>query len=401
MDFTPQTLLSGYHVNDEKKFQTKAKILIAGDLYPGGRSESLLIKNQAHQIWGDFVEEILDHNLRIVNLEAPLTNRNEPILKDGPHFRADPKCSFGIQSGGFNIVSLANNHINDMGLMGIVDTINACYEANLKVVGAGNDLMEAQRPLFVEFNDLIIAIINICEQEFSIATRGEPGAAPLDPIDNFTQIQKAKEKANFILVIFHGGVEFQPLPSPYMVKTCRFFIDIGANAVICHHIHVPSGVEVYKSAPIIYSTGNFVFDWGRETISQYMGYLVSIKIQEHQVNSLRFIPYISPKFEYSVQKISHEVELNFLEEIVAISKDILEPDKVQKEFESLIEAKKKHYIGIALSLSDFEKRMYNMGIWPFWRSTGMRLTLLKNTFSCSAHFNLMLNAISKEIKNLS
>ena len=80
----------------------------------------------------------------------------------------------------------------------------------------------------------------------------------------FNQIQEAKSKADFIVVVAHGGHEHYNLPSPRMKKWYRFFVDAGASAVVTHHTHIISGYEVYKDAPIFYSLGNFLFDWEGE-----------------------------------------------------------------------------------------------------------------------------------------
>ena len=83
---------------------------------------------------------------------------------------------------------------------------------------------------------------------------------PLLPIQQFYKIQEAKENADYVLVIVHGGIEHYQLPTSRMIETYRFFIDAGADAVVNHHQHCYSGYERYKSKPIIYGLGNLLFD---------------------------------------------------------------------------------------------------------------------------------------------
>ena len=105
-----------------------------------------------------------------------------------------------------------------------------------------------------------MAIINCCEHEFSIATETSGGSNPLNPIQQYYAIQEARAKADYVLVIVHGGHEHWQLPSPRMVETYRFFVDAGADAVVNHHQHCYSGYELYHGKPVFYGLGNFCFD---------------------------------------------------------------------------------------------------------------------------------------------
>jgi len=250
---------AGHVVLNEGK--STCTLTIAGDLSPIGRAEALLVNKHFKEVWGGLLEILTNGDLSVVNLECPLTYRKTPILKAGPHLRADPRCAESIHAGGFDVVTLANNHILDMGQEGLLDTCQACQEAGLSTVGVGRNLSEANRPLIQTVKGIRVAIIALAEHEFSIATYDKAGACALDPIENYYQIMRAKELADFVLVVFHGGNEYYALPSPRMVKTCRYFVDCGAHAVVCHHTHVPSGIEFYHDAPIVYGTGNFLFDW--------------------------------------------------------------------------------------------------------------------------------------------
>ena len=68
----------------------------------------------------------------------------------------------------------------------------------------------------------------------------------MDIIDNAKEIKNAKEKADYVFVIVHGGHEHYSLPSPKMQKQYRFYVEQGADIVIGHHTHCINGNEVYK-----------------------------------------------------------------------------------------------------------------------------------------------------------
>jgi poly-gamma-glutamate synthesis protein (capsule biosynthesis protein) len=118
-------------------------------------------------------------------------------------------------------------------------------------VGGGTNLQEASKILYKKIDEKVLALINCCENEFSIATEVTAGSNPLNPIQQYYAIQEAKSKADYVLVIVHGGHELWQLPSPRMQETYRFFIDAGADAVVNHHQHCYSGYEIYKKKPYI------------------------------------------------------------------------------------------------------------------------------------------------------
>lgn len=72
-------------------------------------------------------------------------------------------------------------------------------------------------------------------------------------------IEKEAEQTDYTIVIFHGGTEYNPFPSPEQKARYRELIDFGADAVIGMHPHCPQGYERYRNKIIVYSTGNFFF----------------------------------------------------------------------------------------------------------------------------------------------
>jgi poly-gamma-glutamate capsule biosynthesis protein CapA/YwtB (metallophosphatase superfamily) len=164
-------------------------------------------------------------------------------------------------------VTMANNHILDYGYKGVKDTFKELVDHKIKYIGAGNDLTEARKPLSLHKDGMKIAILNFCENEWSIAEDDSPGANPMDIIDNTNQIREAKASHDKVIVIVHGGHEYYNLPSPRMQKQYRFYADQGADIVVGHHTHCISGNEVYKGVPIYYSLGNFFLQRIIQTMS--------------------------------------------------------------------------------------------------------------------------------------
>ena len=392
-------LQAGFELAAEAGSGPAARLLFAGDLFAGGRAEAPLKDGAAHLLWGELMEETSQHDFCVANLECPLTDTDAPILKSGPAFRADPQCAQGILAGGFDTVSMANNHIRDMGDAGVVDTLAACERAGLRTVGAGRNLEDAAKTLFVTVNGLRVAILAIAENEFSVATESSAGAWPLDLADNFRQIRAAKEQADLVLVIFHGGVEYYPLPTPAMTKTCRFFAEAGADGVICHHIHVPSGLEVHHGVPIVYGMGNFLFDrWPPEgNAGRSTGYMVSLDVRRGAVTKLQLIPYFQTQDECRARLMDASAAAAFLTHIADLSATIADKDALQREFDGLAASKRTQCLTSVLSLGRIERRLLKTGVWPFWRTSPLQFAKLLNQFSCESHRELVLSVLRSEI----
>ena len=232
-------------------------LLFAGDLYV---SAATPLPPRGQPVpWAPLVPEIRSHDLALVNLECPLTRRARAIDKAGPSLLGDPALAAMIVDGGFDGVTLANNHVLDAGADGVSDTIAACQGAGLSTAGAGMDLSAAEKPLIVEAGGLRVGVVACAEREFSIAGRRSPGAAPLDPWRTTELVRDAAQIADVVIVVLHGGNEFAAIPRPGLVAACRGLVAAGAHAVVCHHSHVAGPVEVFRGAPIFYGTGNFLF----------------------------------------------------------------------------------------------------------------------------------------------
>lgn len=268
-------------------------ILIAGDYCPIGRVEELIETKQYDRVLGEIKCLTSNVDYSIVNLECPICMEEyPPIKKNGPNLRTMTKnAAEALKYCGFDMVTLANNHILDYGEQGFCDTLKTCKEFGLDTVGGGINIQEASRVFYKSISSKVLAIINICESEFSIATNNSPGASPINPINQYYSILEAKSKADYVIVIVHGGHENFQLPSFRMVETYRFFIDVGADVVVNHHQHCYSGYEKYKGKWIYYGLGNFCFDIKNDKYSSWNdGFLLELNFEDDKITPKQ-VPY--------------------------------------------------------------------------------------------------------------
>lgn len=286
------------------------KILVAGDFCPTERLKPIVESGDYHSIFCEVEPIIKSADYSIVNYECPAVLGNyPPIEKCGPNLSSSPKGIEAIKYAGFNIATLANNHIMDFGTQGLMDTVSLCSQYNIDTVGVGKNLEDASKILYKRKDGETLAIINCCEHEFSIAGNDSAGANPLNPIQQYYKIKEAKQSADYVLVIVHGGHEMYQLPSLRMVDTYRFFIDAGADAVVNHHQHCFSGYEFYNGKPIIYGLGNFCFDSSYRNSIWNEGYLTIIDFCKNIIN-IHAIPYIQNNENVGLQVVNNRVSFD-------------------------------------------------------------------------------------------
>lgn len=371
--------------------------LFCGDFAPIKGFEKIVIEKNS-QVFGDLAKVIDEADISFINLEAPACNVDQPIMKTGPALKINPVCLKSLSDAGFDVVGLANNHILDHGNEGFLETLTSCRKYNLEYVGGGRNIHKAQEPLIIETNGVKAGIIAVAEHEFGIASESSGGAAPLDPIDNIYQIEKAKKEADLVFVTIHGGNEYFPYPRPGLRKICQFFIDQGVDGVICHHAHVPGAYEFYKNKPIVYSLGNLIFDHLNSVMGWDEGYAVRIEFDElnQELNSFNIIPYHQSLDNKGVQILEGEEEKKFRDKIASYNAILSDPVKYKSEWDKFCESKEKNML-----LFNFIPNNRLMGILSkvlpvkkFFLSKGSVSTKL-NMVRCESHRELLQSILEK------
>lgn len=377
------------------------KILIAGDFCQRYRVDTL-VKEKSFGVLFDEVKPIIESaDYSIVNFEFPIVLNNEtakPIPKCGPNLEGTIESIDAIKYAGFKSCTLANNHILDQGEQCCLDTKNELEKAGIDTVGVGVNLGEASECLYKQIDGETLAIINCCEHEFSIATNTSVGANPLNSIRQFYAIQEAKKKADYVLVIVHGGHEHFQFPSPRMQETYRFFVDAGADAVVNHHQHCYSGYEVYKGKPIFYGLGNFCFDNPQQRNSFWNeGYMVMISFEQQKIR-YELIPYTQCNEKPSVELVKDRT---------AFDKSITDLNVMIQDSKGLKKRVDEYYsstaAGMLLLHQPYENRIlnkvYRMHLLPSLVSKTKYLRLLNYIF-CESHYDKHLFALKQLFNQL-
>lgn len=200
-------------------------------------------------------------DLTFGNLEGPISNGG---IKVGSKysFEADPQVIAGLEAAGFNVLSLANNHMWDYSSVAFRDTLTILDANSISHVGAGRTYDEAHMPVIKEVHGVKIAYLAYTNLlPASLGTRGDKDTvAAFDREQMSLDIQHAKQVADIVVTSFHWGEEYQTAHNAAQEDLAHFAIDTGVDLVIGHHPHVVQEVEQYKGKYVVYSLGNFVFD---------------------------------------------------------------------------------------------------------------------------------------------
>ncbi len=249
-------------------------------------------------------ETIRSADFAFANLENPISDRgaNQGSIYS---FRADPETAIGLESAGFDAVSVANNHIWDWGSKALLDTINILNELDIIPLGAGENFESANAPRFFTIHNTRLAFLaftTLYPKSLEAGTNSI-GISDPDPENIRHQIAIAKTKADLVIVSLHWGEEYQAHSNQTQQKLAREIIDAGANLVIGHHPHVIQEVEEYHGGYIFYSLGNFVFDQNFSEATR-RGALAQIKIKNRRIISAESIPvHINDQFQPEIHAL--------------------------------------------------------------------------------------------------
>lgn len=243
----------------------EATLLFAGDVY-----FSDYVLNAYEQAGG--IEGVLDEGIRreiqeadifMANQEFPFTERGTKAKDKQFTFRLPPERVSILQEMGIDIVSLANNHILDFGVEGLLDSCQALDRAGILYVGGGEDLEQARALKTIEVGNQVIGFLGTSRVYMDAswaAGPSHPGVfSTYDSAQAIESIRKARKLCDFLVVYVHWGVERETEPKEYQKTMGRQYIDAGADLVVGSHPHVLQDLEYYNGKPIVYSLGNFVF----------------------------------------------------------------------------------------------------------------------------------------------
>ncbi|MCK9578147.1 CapA family protein [bacterium] len=296
------------NTDELKPYKKSVKLIAVGDIMLSRGVDMRMSKMGNDYPFQKISNYLDDGDIVFGNLESPIAP-GDSMPWEGTVFRARPGVEKSLKNAGFNVISLANNHMGNQGQAGVKFTINALRALGINTIGAGKDNGEASNPTIITKKGLKFAFLaytdgTIIPKSYE-AEENNYGVVYMDESKLAEDVAKAKKVADFVIVSMHAGIEYTYRPNQNQINFAHKAIDSGADLVIGHHPHQIQDIEKYKEKYIFYSLGNFIFDqeWSKET---KQGFLAEIYFNENGVFDYNLIPVLIE--DYSQPDIMNDDE---------------------------------------------------------------------------------------------
>lgn len=257
-------------------------------------------------------------DIKITNQET-IFGGNHLGFSGFPYFNSPTELGDSIAKAGFNVVLHATNHAADKGINGIYHTLNFWEKyPDILVTGIFKNANEENQDIgLITVDDVTFAILNytyspnlsalpkdiqghlgmLCNWD---RNTGRIDMTTLHP-DVLTDIAKAREMADIVVVCPHWGTEYTFVPSTYQKKFAKQMTEVGADLIIGTHPHVIQPVEWVKGnngtvALCFYSLGNYVSSqYDPESMLEAMAWVTfevtedSVKILESETGAIPMV----------------------------------------------------------------------------------------------------------------
>jgi poly-gamma-glutamate capsule biosynthesis protein CapA/YwtB (metallophosphatase superfamily) len=235
--------------------------IMMGTIYPDGKN--LPPNNDCSPQLSEVKHILKTGDVVFGNLEGVLTDS-----KLGAKRCNNPKVcyTFGMPTAfaqcltdaGFNLLSVANNHVGDFGDQGRKSTIETLKKSNIHFAG----LADYCPTTTFTIDGIKYGFVAFAPNKGTVDVRDIPAAQEI--------VRKLAADNDIVIVSFHAGAEgakYQHTPRRtetfigenrgQVYEFAHKMIDAGADLLLGHGPHVTRAVEVYKDRFITYSMGNF------------------------------------------------------------------------------------------------------------------------------------------------
>ena len=299
-------------------------LMAVGDIMMGdhpiclGHGVGTRIKKQCPEYICDNISDVLRNaDITFGNLECVLSDIGiDQTNYKTVHFRGTETSVDGLMHAGFDVLSIANNHILEHGENSLIRTKELLYDNGIQTVGISENKIKSRQPVILNRNGISFGFLAYCLVRDKTAYCSVGNSH-----DIITDVKKAKNDVDILVVSLHWGNEFVRKPSPEQFSLGHSIIDAGAKLILGHHPHVLQGIETYNDGVIAYSLGNFVFDMWQRKMRESMIFscrfskngIVDFEIMPAYINDF-YQPYLlqGDKKKVLLSKITNEflVHLN-------------------------------------------------------------------------------------------
>jgi poly-gamma-glutamate synthesis protein (capsule biosynthesis protein) len=251
---------------------SKVSFAAVGDVLWGRYDEdkTYLPVSKLTDPFADVAAVLQGADLAFCNIESPVVPEPDSFgVYKRMTFRADPERMPVMAQAGFDVASLANNHMFNMKARSIAPSVQNVAAAGMHPGGAGATAADAMRPVLVDVHGMRVAFLF-----FTVWNNTGKSGFTKDGSVAFFEHEGKLEKyaaqaviaarrylgADYVVVSIHWGIEYQYVPHSGQVNLAKKVVAAGADLVFGHHPHVVQEVRRDGPAVVFYSLGNFMFD---------------------------------------------------------------------------------------------------------------------------------------------
>lgn len=271
-------ILSASSLSDrlESWGESDYSVIGSGDIMLGDRTTPAIREFGEDYPFAGVLPLLKRSRIVLGNIEGPFASEAQRQDRNFS-YRVRPKLAFALKRANINVVTLANNHLQDCGRQGVLETFDALAKAGVHAIGAGRDEASAHAPVILDAGSLRVGILGYYWNKRTAATSDMPGSAIDTPEYLKADIEALRHRVDRVVVTCHWGVPYDRVPNAEDRSKARLAVDLGADLVIGHHPHVMQPFEVYNGKAIFYSVGNFTFGSGN---SKAEGLLVAARFEQ-------------------------------------------------------------------------------------------------------------------------
>lgn len=257
--------------NDEQPGRP-VRVMLGGDVMLGRTVKEYILLHGPQYPLGPIANLMRHADLTVVNLECAITS--EEKIWTGPpkafYFGAPPQAVHSLLDAGVDLVNLANNHVLDYGIDGLLDTLRQLHRHGIAQAGAGESLAQSRTPAVVERGGLRFGMAAFCDHQEDFAAQvASPGMAYLDLDDERATLAVwrrelealRRQQVDWPILSLHWGANMVWRPSVRFRRLAHAAVDMGWKILFGHSAHVFHGIELYRGCPIIYAAGDLVDDY--------------------------------------------------------------------------------------------------------------------------------------------
>jgi poly-gamma-glutamate synthesis protein (capsule biosynthesis protein) len=248
------------------------------------------------------IQSLLEGEVKFTNLEGTIAEAGQ-TAQEGRGFLAPPAALDALQTLGFNLLALADNHAFDLKGVGIANTLREADRRRIVHAGTGDNLAAATSPAYLHLSNLTVALVASASGLIAPGARAEAGQPGVNELrvmagsqaneadadlpngsDNtpnaddarriLQSIREAKQHADLVIVyqhnhvfgsrafstLFSEGMTERLAPNKWLTNWTHEEIRAGADIVIMHGAPLLHGIEIFRGRPIFYDLGNFIYN---------------------------------------------------------------------------------------------------------------------------------------------